>query len=84
LKQKKEKKNQQIKRRNKIGMGIISFRKKQDADWLIIGLGNPGSEYKNTRHNIGYKSIDELHREWGVSSIKKNFIPPFFLLNLTI
>jgi peptidyl-tRNA hydrolase, PTH1 family len=26
----------------------------------VIGLGNPGSEYKNTRHNIGFKVIDRL------------------------
>jgi PTH1 family peptidyl-tRNA hydrolase len=27
---------------------------------LIIGIGNPGSKYKNNRHNIGYKVADEL------------------------
>lgn len=33
---------------------------------IIVGLGNPGSEYATTKHNAGYWVVDELARRWSV------------------
>ena len=40
---------------------------------IIVGLGNPGTEYENTRHNLGYKVIDKLSEELGIEVDKNKF-----------
>ncbi len=40
---------------------------------LIVGLGNPGSEYEDTRHNIGFQLLDYLSSKKGIEINKSKF-----------
>ncbi len=40
---------------------------------LILGLGNPGTKYVKTRHNIGFMVVDEIARDCSISLDKKKF-----------
>lgn len=41
--------------------------------WLIVGLGNPGNQYKLTRHNIGFMAIDYFLEGLGNPPVKNQF-----------
>lgn len=34
---------------------------------LIVGLGNPGTKYDQTRHNVGFMMVDRLAKSWSIS-----------------
>ena len=33
---------------------------------LVIGLGNPGRQFTNSRHNVGFRCVDHIARRWGI------------------
>ena len=49
---------------------------------LIVGLGNPGNEYKNTRHNIGFMVLDKIADAYNEYFNKENFFGKYFMSNI--
>lgn len=43
--------------------------------WIVAGLGNPGERYAATRHNLGYRVVEELARRAGERFKKPRFLP---------
>ena len=55
---------------------MIFGKKKEfssNFDYLIVGLGNPGKQYENTRHNAGFICIDILAEKYGIKINKLKF-----------
>jgi len=56
-------------------MIIKQFLSKEEKKhpFILVGLGNPGREYENTRHNMGFMVIDRLAKKWGVGLQKMRY-----------
>lgn len=52
-------------------MQIENLRKAGAYVYIIVGLGNPGKEYQNTRHNIGFDVIDRLAEQENIGVLEK-------------
>lgn len=53
------------------------FQKKSASsgpiEWLVVGLGNPGKQYENTRHNAGFLAMDAIAKDCGADVKRLKF-----------
>jgi peptidyl-tRNA hydrolase, PTH1 family len=43
------------------------------VDWLIVGLGNPGAEYRGSPHNVGFEVAQRLNQRWDLGKPKSRY-----------
>ncbi len=49
------------------------FKSKSKYEYVIVGLGNPGQKYDETRHNVGFRCVDRLIKEFKIGAEKNKF-----------
>ncbi|MCS7264850.1 MAG: aminoacyl-tRNA hydrolase [Armatimonadetes bacterium] len=52
---------------------LFGLRRTEPVDRLIVGIGNPGPEYAQTRHNVGFRVINLIAKQLGVKREEAKF-----------
>ncbi len=54
-------------------MNVFSAFKKNNIDYIVCGLGNPGKQYERTRHNVGFMAVEHIASKFSVQLKKLKF-----------